>query len=328
MAGDNSQSTDLRSACEAVVLQTVIPAMKRVVDEALAAKFDEWQQVAVQRLDATLREMARSTGRPVVNINTSARNAADLEKINVDAPESPEDVARLRSTASPLNKFLRERWQTQWVRAGLRHTSCSLQFSILMQARRVRALSVLARGDVCARAREAAKMTQLHAQGQTGRYVGQIGRAQFHYTVADRPLMQLVWEEDLWPVRMPAATMQIRVCALSLVRGAVARFSRKSCGSEVSPWWMHRPWALSLGAQTRGRGTLTRSSCRAIEPRVGSGHVCAADALKNHLCASLSLSRGARCVCSKRPAVADSLSKNFPGYANNGLRTVTVRFAR
>ena len=153
MAGDNSQSPGLvRSACEAVVLQTVIPAMKRVVDEALAARFDEWQQVAVQRLGATLREMARSTGRPVVNINTSARNAADLEKINADAPESPEDVARLRRTASPLNKFLRERWQTQWVRAGLRHTSCSLQFSILMQARRVRALSVLARGDVCARA--------------------------------------------------------------------------------------------------------------------------------------------------------------------------------
>ena len=60
-------------------------------------------------------------------------------------------------------------------------------------------------------------MKQLHAQGQTGRYVGQIGRAQFHYTVADRPLMQQVWEEDLWPVRVPAATMQIRVCALSLV---------------------------------------------------------------------------------------------------------------
>ncbi len=146
-AGVNARPTDLRTACEAVALQTVIPAMTRVVDQALAAKFDQlarqaaeaqlqWQQVVVQRLDATLKEVARSTGRPVVNINTSAWHEEDLRKINVDAPEGPEDAARLRATASPLTKFLRERWQAQWVRAGLRHTSCSLQFSILMQARR------------------------------------------------------------------------------------------------------------------------------------------------------------------------------------------------
>ncbi len=49
-------------------------------------------------------------------------------------------------------------------------------------------------------------MKQLQARGETARYAGQIGRTQFHYTVADRPLMQQVFEEDLWPARMPAAT--------------------------------------------------------------------------------------------------------------------------
>ena len=70
----------------------------QLAHQASAAKAAEaqahWQHAIVQRLDATLKELNRSTGRPVVNINTSARHERDLEKINVDAPENPEDVAR------------------------------------------------------------------------------------------------------------------------------------------------------------------------------------------------------------------------------------------
>ena len=50
-------------------------------------------------------------------------------------------------------------------------------------------------------------MKQLQAEGQSGRYVGQIGRAQAFYTIGDKPLMHRVFEEDLWPVDAAAATV-------------------------------------------------------------------------------------------------------------------------
>ena len=50
-------------------------------------------------------------------------------------------------------------------------------------------------------------MKELQAQGQPGRYVGQIGRAQAFYTTADKPLMHRVFEEDIWPVDAAAATV-------------------------------------------------------------------------------------------------------------------------
>ena len=153
-------------------------------------------------MDATLREMGCSLSRPVININTSARHEGDLDKVNVEAPETVEAAARLRSAASPLTKFLRERWLPAWTRAGVRHTSCTLQFSILMQAR---AVSALCRRALPSRVRQAAKMKELQAQGQPGRYVGQIGRAQAFYTTADKPLMHRVFEEDIWPVDTAAA---------------------------------------------------------------------------------------------------------------------------
>ena len=136
----------VQKTCETVIVQTVVPAMIRVVDEAFSAKLDEitkqacatrkqWERAMLQKVETAIRDIHRaSLGRPVVNINTSARHAADLERINVDAPENPEDVATLRNTASPLTKFLREKWQPEWLRAGVRHTSVSLHFSILMQA--------------------------------------------------------------------------------------------------------------------------------------------------------------------------------------------------
>ena len=153
----------LQKACEDALARTFVPAMTRVIDETFAARIDElaqqaaaaqaqWQQAALRQLDATLREMGRSSSRPVVNINTSARHEGDLDKVNVEAPENAEAAARLRSAASPLTKFLREQWQPEWARAGVRHTSCTLQFSILMQAgAQSCALLVLlfGRGHVC-----------------------------------------------------------------------------------------------------------------------------------------------------------------------------------
>ena len=191
------------------IVRALVPALERALDQAVSVRFEEaavaqaqWQQATLRQLDATLREMGCSLSRPVVNINTSARHEGDLDKVNVEAPENAEAAARLRSAASPLTKFLREQWQPEWVLAGVRHTSCTLQFSILMQAR---ALSALCRRALPSRVRQAAKMKELQAQGQPGRYVGQIGRAQAFYTTADKPLMHRVFEEDIWPVDTAAA---------------------------------------------------------------------------------------------------------------------------
>ena len=94
----------LQKACEEAVARTLIPAVTWVIDETFAAKIDEvaqqaaaaqaqWQQAALWQLDATLREMGRFSSRPVVNINTSARHEGDLDKVNVDPPETAEAAA-------------------------------------------------------------------------------------------------------------------------------------------------------------------------------------------------------------------------------------------
>ncbi len=87
-------------------------------------------------------------------------------------------------------------------------------------------------------------MKELQSSGGAARYAGQIGRAQFHYTVADRPLMQRVFDEDLWPVHTPAGPQTV-ICVFVVVptvvgavgfgsQGEVAaarrRCGRGSCG--------------------------------------------------------------------------------------------------
>lgn len=47
---------------------------------------------------------------------------------------------------------------------------------------------------------QARKLKDLQARGEVVPYAGQLGRAQQHYTIGDRELMQKVWAEDLWPV--------------------------------------------------------------------------------------------------------------------------------
>ena len=82
---------------------------------------------------AAARQLAGA--RAVVNINTSSRGGLDsLDHANLDPPVDEEGAERIRRSAAPLTKFLRGRWQSEWKRAGLRHTSVSLQFAILMQA--------------------------------------------------------------------------------------------------------------------------------------------------------------------------------------------------
>ena len=47
---------------------------------------------------------------------------------------------------------------------------------------------------------QARKLKELQVRGRAVRYAGQLGRAQQHYTVDDKELMQKVWADDLWPV--------------------------------------------------------------------------------------------------------------------------------
>ena len=53
---------------------TTINWIDEVAQQAAAAQA-QWQQAALRQLDATLREMGRSSSRPVVNINTSEPSA-------------------------------------------------------------------------------------------------------------------------------------------------------------------------------------------------------------------------------------------------------------
>ena len=262
--------------------RTLIPAMTRVIDETFAAKIDElaqqaaaaqaqWQQAALQQLDATMREICRSSSRPVVNINTTARHEGDLDKVNVEAPENAEAAARLRSAASPLTKFLREQWLPTWTRAGVRHTSCTLQFSILMQAR---AVSALRRRALPSRAPQAAKTKELQAQGRFGRYVGQIGRAQAFYTAADVPLMRRVFEDDLWPVRAAAVTAGGALnCRVASGRSGGHRCSKRSCGCAALSS-KRCLWALWLLMRIRRRDASTHSLRRSPDPLVARLYLC------------------------------------------------------
>ena len=108
----------------------MVPALERALDQAVSIRFDEVARALGARLDAAVRELAR----PQVNINTSARRSEDLRNINVEAPQNAQEEARLRSATTPTNKFLRGRWKREWSRRGLKYTSVTLHFSILLQA--------------------------------------------------------------------------------------------------------------------------------------------------------------------------------------------------
>ena len=112
------------------IVRTLVPALERALDQAVSVRFDEVARALGARLDAAVRELAR----PQVNINTSARRSEDLRNINVEAPQNAQEEARLRSATTPTNKFLRGRWKREWSRRGLKYTSVTLHFSILLQA--------------------------------------------------------------------------------------------------------------------------------------------------------------------------------------------------
>ena len=126
---ENSLAINDNVAQESIV-RALVPALERALDQAVSIRFEEVTRTFGARLDAAVRELAR----PQVNINTSARRSEDLQNINIDAPENLQEEARLRSTTTPTNKFLRDRWRPEWSRRGLKYTSVTLHFSILMQA--------------------------------------------------------------------------------------------------------------------------------------------------------------------------------------------------
>ena len=96
------------------IVRALVPALERALDQAVSVRLDEVAKRLGARLDAAVRELAR----PQVNINTSARRSEDLQQINVAAPQTAQEEAHLRSTTTPTNKFLRERWRSEWSRRG------------------------------------------------------------------------------------------------------------------------------------------------------------------------------------------------------------------
>ena len=115
-----------------------------------------------------------SLGRPVVNVNRSTRSQTDLDRINLEA-DGEQDVARIRAGALPVSRFVKQQWKKDW--ASYPYTRFVSTFSTLFYSRKLKAL-----GE------------------QPAVYAGQIGRAQPHYTEADRALMEVCWREDAWPV--------------------------------------------------------------------------------------------------------------------------------
>ena len=127
-------------------------------------------------------------------------------------------------------------------------------------------MSALRRRALLSRVRQAAKMKELQAEGRPGRYVSQIGRAQAFYTVADKPLMRRVFEEDLWPVHAAAATAGLALaCRVLSGRSGGHWCSKKSCDSVALPS-TRCPWALWLLTRTRCRDASTPSSRSTPEP--------------------------------------------------------------
>ena len=115
-----------------------------------------------------------SLGRPVVNVNRSARSQTDLDRINLEADDE-QDVARIRVGALPVSRFVKQQWKREW--AAYPYTRFVGTFATLLYSRKLKSL-----GE------------------QPAVYAGQIGRAQPHYTEADRALMEACWREDAWPV--------------------------------------------------------------------------------------------------------------------------------
>ena len=122
--------------------------------------------------------------------------------------------------------------------------------------------------------RQAAKMKELQAKGQPGRFVGQIGRAQAFYTVADKPLMHRVFEEDVWPVCTAAATVGVR-CFSRVVSGRSCGIRRlkKSCDiaalSSTLCQWEHR-----LPMRTQRRDALIHTLCSIDGPFATCVYIC------------------------------------------------------
>ena len=112
------------------IARALVPALERAVDQALSVRLVEVTRILGARLDAAVRDLAR----PQVNINTTARRSDDLQCINIDAPNNLHEEERLRTTTMSTNKFLRKRWKPEWSRRGLKYTSVTLHFSILLQA--------------------------------------------------------------------------------------------------------------------------------------------------------------------------------------------------
>ena len=172
------------TTCESVI-QSALPAFTRALLEGLAAQFDKmrrdsaaaqavWQKTAAN-VDATLQEIRNSTGRPVVNVNCSARNQADLDRINLEAA-TPDEAASIRATALPISHFLRQQWKPDWA-AVLPYQKFASTFAILLWSRKLKALGT-----------------------QPPTYAGQLGRAQVYYDEKDRALMVSCFEEDAMPM--------------------------------------------------------------------------------------------------------------------------------
>ena len=135
----------LQQADRAVMTTTFIPAMTWVIDKMCAAKIDtvtrqvsatqtQWQQVVLRQPDTTICVMGCTSGRLILNVNTSTRHQDDLDKMIDNILGTTEAESHVRNIAALSMKFVRERWQHELLYLGVQHTSYTVQFSILMQA--------------------------------------------------------------------------------------------------------------------------------------------------------------------------------------------------
>jgi len=196
LAPDSMQqlTQNLRGA----LVQDFIGVMQQYVRQEVAAA-----------LPTSLRALHLAPEAVQVNINASRRSNVDLLAINLPVPSDGEARKRLAKDTLLVSQYLRQKFA---------ETSLSKQSQQLSIAKMSTVYS------------NVLKVKKWQTTVGDAPIVGQIGRAQMHYTHADHPLMEQVWSE-LRDFREGVVQRVLRVSAMANAHDASRRRSRSPRGA-------------------------------------------------------------------------------------------------
>jgi hypothetical protein len=172
-ASSDAAATQLQ---QNVDVTAAMPALfSRRVVEGLRGELQEYvRREIATALPTSLRALHLAPEAVQVNINASRRSNAELLAINLPVPSDGEARKRLAKDTLLVSQYLRQKFA---------ETSLSEQSQRLSVA------------GLCAVYSHMLKVKKQQTTVGDAPVVGQIGRAQMHYTHADRPLMEQLWSE-------------------------------------------------------------------------------------------------------------------------------------